>query len=72
LSTSPVLAFEVTDPGLADLSACLKVLQNCPTPHAGAGAIRFDRVDPDIIYVIADRSTSQQRAWPSSSAGQLR
>ncbi|MGH3815032.1 MAG: Ig-like domain repeat protein [Pseudonocardiaceae bacterium] len=35
-STSPVLAFEVTDPALADLAACLRVAQNCPTPRAGA------------------------------------
>ncbi|MCA1704443.1 MAG: Ig-like domain-containing protein, partial [Actinobacteria bacterium] len=35
-STSPVLAFEVTDPALADLAACARVGQNCPTPRAGA------------------------------------
>jgi hypothetical protein len=33
-STSPVLAFEVTSGGLADLQVCGRVLKDCPTPHA--------------------------------------
>ncbi|MGH3768984.1 MAG: Ig-like domain-containing protein [Pseudonocardiaceae bacterium] len=55
-STSPVLAFEVTDPGLADLSTCLRVLRNCPNPRAGTTwTSRFDHVDLGIEYLLADR-----------------
>ncbi|MGH3844626.1 MAG: Ig-like domain-containing protein, partial [Pseudonocardiaceae bacterium] len=55
-STSPVLAFEVTDPGLADLSTCLRVLRNCPNPGVGTTRTsRFDHVDLGIEYLLADR-----------------
>jgi hypothetical protein len=33
-STSPLLAFEVTSRGLADLQVCGRVLKDCPTPQA--------------------------------------
>lgn len=52
-STSPVLAFEVTDPGLADLAACLKVLQDCPTPRAGSPR-ELDHLDTGAMYALAD------------------
>jgi hypothetical protein len=55
-STSPVLIFEVTDRGLADLAACLTVLQSCPRPRAGTPQlIRFEHLDADTRYVLADR-----------------
>lgn len=52
-STSPVLAFEVTDRGLADLNACLTVLQNCRRPQVGTsqvGASQPGRPDADHSY----------------------
>ncbi len=52
-STSPVLAFEVTDPGLADLEACLKVLQNCPTSRTGSPRY-LDHLDAGAMYALAD------------------
>lgn len=68
-STSPVLAFEVKDRSLADLAACLRVLQSCPQSRAGSPRlIRFDHRDGDARYVIADRPRQFARL---SSAGPL-
>jgi Big-like domain-containing protein len=67
-STSPVLAFEVTDPAVADLAACLRVGQNCPTPRAGApGLSHFDHSDVGARYALADRwrNTASRVGSPS-------
>jgi hypothetical protein len=54
-STSPVLVFEVTDRGLADLAACLRVLQSCPRPRASTPQlIRFEHREAEARYVLAD------------------
>jgi hypothetical protein len=50
-STSPVLILEVTQPGLADLGACLRVLKDCPSPRAdtpGAGPLDAP-TSPDML-----------------------
>ncbi len=62
-STSPVLAFEVTDRGLADLGACVRVLQNCPKPRAGSP--RLDQFDAGAEYVLVYRSRNTE-SWVGS------
>jgi hypothetical protein len=65
-STSPVLIFEVTDRGLADLAACLTVLQSCPRPRAGSPQLmRFDHLGAGTRYIIADRPRQFAR-WGST------
>jgi hypothetical protein len=65
-STSPVLIFEVTDRGLADLTTCLTVLQSCPRPRAGSPQfIRFDHLGAGTRYIIADRPRQFAR-WGST------
>ena len=67
-STSPVLAFEVTDPALADLAACARVGQNCPIPRAGASRLsHFNHPDAGTRYASADRLRRSSRAPDTSS-----
>jgi hypothetical protein len=55
-STSPVLILEVTQPSVADLGACLRVLKDCPTPPAHTtSASRFDHLDASSDYMFVDR-----------------
>jgi hypothetical protein len=64
-STSPVLAFEVTSRGLADLAACVRVLQNCPKPSAGSALPNYsNRLTAVTARALADGELRQD--WAGS------
>jgi hypothetical protein len=66
-STSPVLAFEVTSRGLADLETCARVLQNCPTPHTGLALPGpLDRFHDVTTYALAHHMSYAKR-WVGST-----
>jgi hypothetical protein len=52
-STSPVLVLEVTQPGLADVGACLRVLKDCPTSRADTpwASPKYAPSSPDLTRI---------------------